>query len=143
VFNGKMVRVRASAMGLTIKDLWIDDLGRKPACSAWMGVVVVLPEQVRPKPELDAIHDASFQQFFDDIRSMNVEATWHIDAAQTALEGCAKLPSVLAMDRSRNSATARACRVPRNHRGNAFFANAHATKVFPTPAGPSTKMCSC
>ena len=75
-FNGKMVRIRASAMGWTIKDLWIDDFAQKPACTAWMGVVLVLPEQVKPKPEFDTVRDASFQQFFDDVRSMKVEAAF-------------------------------------------------------------------
>lgn len=75
-FNGKMVRVRASAMGVAIKDLWIDDFEQKPACSAWMGVVVVLPEQARPQPRFEVVHDASFQEFSDKIRSMNVQATF-------------------------------------------------------------------
>jgi hypothetical protein len=85
-FNGKMVRVRASAMGLTIENgLWIDDFEQKPACSAWMGVVVVLPEQVKPKPGFDAVRDDSFQQFFDKIRTMNVQATFegHFEAVYT------------------------------------------------------------
>jgi hypothetical protein len=76
VFNGIMVRVRASAMGVAIKDLWIDDFEQKPACSAWMGVVVVLPEQIRPHSEFDVVRDASYQQFCEKIRNMNVQATF-------------------------------------------------------------------
>ena len=37
-----------------------------------MGVVVVLPEQVKPQPGFDVVRDASFQEFCDKIRSMNV-----------------------------------------------------------------------
>lgn len=85
LFNGKMIQVRASAMGRNIKNLWIDDFEQKPACSAWMGVVVVLPEQITPKPEFDAVRDAIFQQFSQDINGMNVQATFEgrFDAAYT------------------------------------------------------------
>jgi hypothetical protein len=75
-FNGKMVQVRASAMGVAIKDLWIDDFEQKPACSAWMGVIVVLPEQIRPHSGFDVVRDASFHEFCDKIRTMNVHATF-------------------------------------------------------------------
>ena len=76
VFNGKMVQVRASAMGRVLKDLWIDDFEQKPACSAWIGVIVVLPEQLKPQPNFDVVRDASFGQFRDKIRDMNVQATF-------------------------------------------------------------------
>jgi len=39
-----------------------------------MGVIVALPEQPWPKPEFDLVRDASFQQFCEDIRTMNVQA---------------------------------------------------------------------
>jgi hypothetical protein len=71
-----MVRVRASAMGVAIKDLWIDDFEQKPACTAWMGIIVVLPEQLKPKSGLDAVRDAAFQEFCGKIRTMNVQATF-------------------------------------------------------------------
>ena len=84
-FDGRMIWVRASAMGRTVKDLWIDDFEQKPACSAWMGVIVALPEQLRPKPELDLVRDAPFQQFCADIRTMNVQAIFEgrFEAAYT------------------------------------------------------------
>ena len=75
-FNGKMIRVRASAMGTKVKDLWIDDFEQKPACSAWIWVEVVLPDQVRPKPGFDTVQDASFEQFVNQIKFMNVQATF-------------------------------------------------------------------
>ena len=47
--NRKLVEVRASVAG---NDLWIDDF--EEYCSSWMGVVVVLPDQVRPRPQCEA-----------------------------------------------------------------------------------------
>jgi hypothetical protein len=75
-FNGKMIRVRASAMGTKVKDLLIDDFEQKPACSASMWVEVVLPDQVRPKPGFDTVQDGSFQRFVNQMKSMNVQATF-------------------------------------------------------------------
>ena len=75
-FNGKMVRIRASAMGATINNLWIDDFEQRPTCSAWMGVIIVLPEQIKPQSGFDLVRDIAFQQFCDRIRSMNVQATF-------------------------------------------------------------------
>jgi hypothetical protein len=75
-FNGKIVRVRASAMGRVIKDLWIDDFEQKPACSAWMGIIVVLPEQSKSHTRFDVVRDADFHEFCDKIRTMNVQATF-------------------------------------------------------------------
>jgi hypothetical protein len=67
-----MIEVRASVAG---NDLWIDDFEQKPSCPSWMGVVVVLPEQVRPKPDFDAVRDDSFNQFFSSLhKGMNVQA---------------------------------------------------------------------
>lgn len=73
-YIGKMVEVRASVAG---NDLWIDDFEQKPACPSWMGVIVVLPEQVKPSADFDAVRDDSFTQFFDDLhKGMNVQATF-------------------------------------------------------------------
>ena len=75
-FKGRMIRVRASAMGRTVRHLWIDDFEQKPACSAWMGVIVALPEDVTPEPGFQLVRDGSFQQFCDEIRTMKVQATF-------------------------------------------------------------------
>jgi hypothetical protein len=81
-YMGKMVRVRASAVG----DLSIDDFGQRPACQSWIGVILVLPEQVNPRADFDVIRDESFSQLFDDLRKgMNVQATFEgrFDAVYT------------------------------------------------------------
>jgi len=73
-YIGKMVEVRASVAG---NDLWIDDFEQKPACSSWMGVIVVLPEQVKPRADFDAVRDDSFSRLFDELRKgKNVQATF-------------------------------------------------------------------
>jgi hypothetical protein len=73
-YIGKMVEVRASVAG---NDLWIDDFEQKPACPSWMGVILVLPEQVKPKADFDTVRDDPFNQLFADLRKgMNVQATF-------------------------------------------------------------------
>jgi hypothetical protein len=73
-YVGKMVEVRASVAG---NDLWIDDFEQKPACPSWMGVVVVLPDQVKPKADFDVVRDDSFNRLFAELRKgMNVQATF-------------------------------------------------------------------
>lgn len=73
-YIGKMVEVRASVAG---NDLWIDDFEQKPACASWMGVVLVLPEQVTPKADFEVVRDDPLNQMFDDLRKrMNVQATF-------------------------------------------------------------------
>jgi len=52
-----------------------------------------------------------------------------------------RLPSARAMARSRNSAAARVYSAECPSR-QAFYASAQATKLLPTPVGPSTKMFS-
>ena len=73
-YNGKMVEVRASVTG---NDLSIDDFEQKPACSSWMGVVLVLPDHVTPKPGFDVIRDDAFGRLFEALHNgMNVRATF-------------------------------------------------------------------
>ncbi len=73
-FNGKMVEVRASIAG---NDLWIYDFKQKPACPAYMGIILVLPDQSKPGANFDLVQDDSLKQFFEDVRKgMNVEATF-------------------------------------------------------------------
>ncbi len=73
-YIGKMVRVRASAMGT---GLWIEDFEEKTTCLSYISVVVVLPEQLKPRADFDVIRDENFNQLFDDLRrGMNVQATF-------------------------------------------------------------------
>jgi hypothetical protein len=73
-YIGKMVKVRASVAG---NDLWIDDFEQKPACPSWMGVILVLPEQVKPKADFDVVRDEPFNQLFAELhKGMNVQATF-------------------------------------------------------------------
>jgi hypothetical protein len=73
-YIGKMVEVRASVAG---NDLWIDDFEQKPACPSWMGVILMLPEQMKPKVDFEVVRDEPFNQLFVDLRKgMNVLATF-------------------------------------------------------------------
>ena len=58
------MRLYASAVG----DLSIDDFELRPACQSWIGVILVLPEQVKLRADFDVIRDESFSQLFDDLR---------------------------------------------------------------------------
>ena len=73
-YIGKMVEVRASVIG---NELWIEDFERKPTCSSWMGVIVVLPDQLKPRPDFDVVKNESFNQLFDGLRKgRKVQATF-------------------------------------------------------------------
>jgi hypothetical protein len=79
-FAGKIVSVRASVAG---NDLWIDTFEQK-ACSSWMNVVVVLPEQVKPAPGFSLLHDDSLTTLLKSVRQgKGVQATFEgrFDAA--------------------------------------------------------------
>lgn len=73
-YIGKMVEVRASVAG---NDLWIDDFDQKPACPSWMGAILVLPEQVKPRADVDVVRDGPLNQLFAELhKGMNVQATF-------------------------------------------------------------------
>ncbi len=73
-YVGKMVKVRASVAG---NDLWVDDFEQKPACSSWMGVIIALPDQIKPRADLEVVRDDAFSHLFTDLRKgMNVQATF-------------------------------------------------------------------
>lgn len=79
-YAGKMVSVRAHVAG---NDLWIDAFEQK-ACSSWMNVVVVFPEQVKPAPGFSLVHDDSLSKLLESVRKgKGVEATFQgrFDAA--------------------------------------------------------------
>jgi hypothetical protein len=73
-YIGKMVQVRASVMG---NDLWIEDFEAKSTCSSWMGIVVVLTNDIRPKPDFDTLIDENLKKFFDDFhKGMDVSVNF-------------------------------------------------------------------
>jgi hypothetical protein len=79
-YAGKMVEVSASVAG---NELWIDDF-QQAACSSWMQIIVVFPENVRPAPGFNLVRDDSLTTFFEDIRKgKGVQATFEgrFDAA--------------------------------------------------------------
>jgi hypothetical protein len=79
-YAGKMVSVRARVAG---NDLWIDAFEQK-ACSSWMNVVVVFPEQVKPAPGFSLVHGDSLTKLLESVRKgKGVEATFEgrFDAA--------------------------------------------------------------
>jgi hypothetical protein len=70
-----MVKVRGTVAG---NDLWIDSFTEK-ACPAFMRVIVVFPNRVRPAPGFDLIKDESFKEFEDALyhpRPIHIEATF-------------------------------------------------------------------
>ena len=87
-YVGKMVRVRATIAG---NDMWIDAFTEK-ACSAWMSIVVVFPNQVKPAPDFDLVKDNSFTTFEDAVhhsRPIHIEATFEgrFDSVVTVQNG--------------------------------------------------------
>jgi hypothetical protein len=76
-YAGKMVKVRAAVIGIAFRDdLWIDDFGEK-SCPAYMRVILVLPEHVKPAPQFELVRDRSFKDFEDALHNgKRVEATF-------------------------------------------------------------------
>src|SRR5262244_940969 len=72
-YAGKMVAVHATEMG---KDFWIEDFASKP-CSAWIQVIVVYPDRIKPSPGFGLVRDDEFNKFFEEVRKgRNVDATY-------------------------------------------------------------------
>jgi hypothetical protein len=87
-YAGKMVRVRGTIAG---NDMWIDAFTEK-ACSSWMSIVVVFPNQVKPAPDFDLVKDDSFTAFEDAMyhsRPIHIEATFEgrFDSVVTVQDG--------------------------------------------------------
>lgn len=87
-YAGKMVRVRGTIAG---NDMWIDAFTEK-ACSSWMSIVVVFPNQVKPAPDFDLVKDDSFTTFEDAMyhsRPIHIEATFEgrFDSVVTVQDG--------------------------------------------------------
>src|SRR5579872_7125692 len=66
-YAGRMVQVRATAMGRDFKELWIEGYGCKPT-QGYMHVLAELPEQVDPQPDFTAVVDDSFATFRSSIK---------------------------------------------------------------------------
>jgi hypothetical protein len=83
-YDGKMVKVRAAVIGIDFRDdLWIEDFAEK-SCPAYMRVIVVLPEQVKPAPQFELVRDKSFKDFEDalhDGKRVNATFEGRLDAA--------------------------------------------------------------
>jgi hypothetical protein len=74
-YAGKMVQVKATAMGRDFSELWIEGYGCKPA-QGYMHVLAVLPQRVNPQPDFTAVEDDSFVTFRSSIKSKMVQATF-------------------------------------------------------------------
>jgi hypothetical protein len=73
-YMGKMVRVRGT---VSSSDLSIEDFSHT-ACSRWTNLIVVFPDQVKPKPDFALAQDDSLSAFLDAVRKgKNVEATFY------------------------------------------------------------------
>ena len=72
-FSGKLVSVLATVTG---KDILIDDFDGAP-CSAYLMIVAVYPDAVKPPPGFEFQHDDSSAFFDKEVRTgKNVEATF-------------------------------------------------------------------
>ena len=75
-YAGKIIKVRGgSVSGLAIDDSRHDS---QPAvCPAYMRIVVVVPDQVRPSPTFDLVRDDSYRKLHD---ALHYGGAIHIDA---------------------------------------------------------------
>ena len=72
-YAGKIVAIHATEMG---RDFWIEDFTKK-CSSSWADVIVVYPNQIKPRSEFDLVRDEPFNTFFEEVRKgNNVEATY-------------------------------------------------------------------
>jgi len=84
-YAGKMIKVRAgSVSGLSIEDM-LHDSQAKP-CPAYMRIIVVVPEQVKPVPAFQLVRDDSYWKLDEALDSpgpMRIDATYEgrFDAA--------------------------------------------------------------
>jgi hypothetical protein len=63
-YDGRMVRLRGSLVG---HNPWIESPAPRsqPTCSAYMRVVIALPEDIEPDPGFDLARDASLAEFIE------------------------------------------------------------------------------
>jgi hypothetical protein len=60
-YTGKMVEVRANVSG---SELWITDLKE---CPSFMGVILVMSYQVKPRPSFETMRDDMFNRVFEEL----------------------------------------------------------------------------
>lgn len=71
-YIGKMVQVRAFVIGSD--EIWLRDA---QTCTCYMGIIAVLTDDTKPRPDFVTKKDESFKKFIDDLnRGMNVLATF-------------------------------------------------------------------
>ncbi len=76
-YTGKMIKVRGGSVGneLRIEDILHD--ARSRPCSAYMGIIVVFPDHVKPIPGFDLLQDAALKKLEE---ALNHSGPIHIDA---------------------------------------------------------------
>lgn len=75
-YAGKMVKVRGGSVGkLHIEDTLHDS--HAELCSAYMRIIVVFPDQLRPTPSFQLVRDESYRKLWDALHYSN---PIHIDA---------------------------------------------------------------
>ena len=71
-YIGKRVQVRAFVIGSD--EIWLRDA---QTCTCYMGIIAVLTDDTKPRPDFVTKKDESFKKFIDDLnRGMNVLATF-------------------------------------------------------------------
>jgi hypothetical protein len=73
-YAGRMVEVRANVSG---KDLALDDFSDQKSCSAYMKLHLEFPQEIRPVPNFNLVHDDAYNELFEKLHGgMNVTATY-------------------------------------------------------------------
>lgn len=75
-YAGKMIKVRAGSVGSLHIENTLHDSPAKP-CSAYMRLVVVFPEQVKPAPGFQVVRDESYKKV---VEALHIPGPTHIDA---------------------------------------------------------------
>jgi hypothetical protein len=75
-YSGKMIKVRGGSVGeLRIEDL-LHDSHAKP-CPAYMRIIVIFPDQVKPAPGFQVVRDESYKKLEE---ALHYPGPIHIDA---------------------------------------------------------------
>jgi hypothetical protein len=73
-YAARMVEVRANVSG---KDLALDDFSDQKSCSAYMKLHLEFPQEIRPVPNFNLVHDDAYNELFEKLHGgMNVTATY-------------------------------------------------------------------
>jgi hypothetical protein len=77
-YAGKVVKVRGASVGDLRIESTLHDSSAKP-CSAYMRLIVVFPDQVKPAPAFQLIRDESYEKLDQALRSpepVHIDATY-------------------------------------------------------------------